>query len=613
VSNAADAVLPGYGPVEFVSVAVAGSPPVDFCVDPSAADPVAGWFLDHDWIDEPVQRAFLQFVGPGMRVVDLGCHLGTFSLPAARLGAEVLAVDAAPEHVALLGRAAERNGFDLRVVHGAVADDAGGSGFARFVVRSVHGHLHTPGEGDEGVVEVPVVVIDDLLDELGWESVDAMKLDIEGAEVAALQGMRRLFAGGSRPAIVIECNATMLRLQGVTTVDLRQMLADLGYQLFLIDHLRPGTLVEIEPDTVQTESASDLLAVVVRPDDLGLRWTIEPGLSREATVARLLNAAASPAAGYRRHSADVLAHGPAWLRNDPAVAPALAALGNDVAAEVRAALARPGPGAVGPGYAHVSEPPSGGPPPGTLAFAEGASLHLPGSGLEQPPTGEGPVAAELVLADLSFHVAAGESVAILSEDPLASNLLLRALSGTFPHLGSLRIGGRPVLLVDIGQAFEPGLSVAENVVLLGAHLGCHTGELEAKLGELLDRAGAREGHQAPLSDHGAEVAARIALTVVLECASPQLLLVDLPRIEDPTFAAWVRDRIAQLRSGGMAVVQSVRDPSELLSPATRAMWLRDARLWAFGHAESIFEADRRERLGLGPAVGPERPTPHSRR
>ena len=46
---------------------------------------------DHDWIDEPVQRAFLGLVEPGTRVLDLGCHLGTFSLPAAALGASVLA------------------------------------------------------------------------------------------------------------------------------------------------------------------------------------------------------------------------------------------------------------------------------------------------------------------------------------------------------------------------------------------------------------------------------------------------------------------------------------------------------------------------------------------
>jgi ABC-type polysaccharide/polyol phosphate transport system ATPase subunit len=423
--------------------------------------------------------------------------------------------------------------------------------------------------------------------------------------------MRRLFARGSRPAIVIECNATMLARQHATTVDLRETLTQLGYRLFFIDHLRPGTLVEIGPETVQTESASDLLAVVDLPGDLSQRWHIETGFSRETIVARLLDAAASPAPGYRGHSADVLAHGPKWLSEAPGVAPCLAALASDVAAEVRNELTNRRPDAVGHAYAHAPEPPSDGPPPGAVAWAESASLQVPWPGMERLADGGGPPDPP-VLADLSFHISSGESVAILSEDPVAAYLLLQALAGRAPHAGRLSICARPVLLFEVGRAFEPGLSVEENVVLLGTHLGCHTDQMAGRLDELVERAGMAQSRRAPLSDQGAQGAARVALTVALECANPQLLLVELPRIEDPAFADWARGRIAQMRQDGMAVVQWVRDQSELLSPAIRTMWLRDRCLWAFGHADSIFEADRLERLGFQPAAGLARDAIHQR-
>src|ERR1700685_1876723 len=74
----------------FVPVAIAGAPTIYVCIDRSAGDPVAAWFADHDWIDEPVQRAFVELVRRGSRVLDLGCHLGTFSLAASALGADVL-------------------------------------------------------------------------------------------------------------------------------------------------------------------------------------------------------------------------------------------------------------------------------------------------------------------------------------------------------------------------------------------------------------------------------------------------------------------------------------------------------------------------------------------
>jgi predicted nicotinamide N-methyase len=50
----------------------------------------------------------------GRRVVELGCGLGVPALIAAALGAEVTAVDWAPDAVELLRRNAERNGLALR-------------------------------------------------------------------------------------------------------------------------------------------------------------------------------------------------------------------------------------------------------------------------------------------------------------------------------------------------------------------------------------------------------------------------------------------------------------------------------------------------------------------
>jgi predicted nicotinamide N-methyase len=52
----------------------------------------------------------------GVRVVELGCGLGLPSLVAARLGADVTALDWSPDAVSLLRRNAERNGVRLESV-----------------------------------------------------------------------------------------------------------------------------------------------------------------------------------------------------------------------------------------------------------------------------------------------------------------------------------------------------------------------------------------------------------------------------------------------------------------------------------------------------------------
>ena len=50
-------------------------------------------------------------ITPGMKVVDLGCGDGTTALPAARLGADVLGVDIASNHVAAGNRRAQAEGL----------------------------------------------------------------------------------------------------------------------------------------------------------------------------------------------------------------------------------------------------------------------------------------------------------------------------------------------------------------------------------------------------------------------------------------------------------------------------------------------------------------------
>jgi predicted nicotinamide N-methyase len=55
----------------------------------------------------------------GQRVIELGCGLGLPSLAAARSGAEVLAVDVAPEAIELLESNARKNGI---TVDTAIAD-----------------------------------------------------------------------------------------------------------------------------------------------------------------------------------------------------------------------------------------------------------------------------------------------------------------------------------------------------------------------------------------------------------------------------------------------------------------------------------------------------------
>jgi FkbM family methyltransferase len=123
-------------------------------------------------------------------VLDLGGHIGAAALffrgryPEAR----IVSVEASPELVGLLRR--NTAGLGIEVLHAAVAGSAGTVAF-HSSPESWGGSISV-GEGRP--VEVPAVTLDDLLTE---HAIDAVKMDVEGAEFEVVAAARRLDAAST--------------------------------------------------------------------------------------------------------------------------------------------------------------------------------------------------------------------------------------------------------------------------------------------------------------------------------------------------------------------------------------------------------------------------------
>src|SRR5262249_7130458 len=128
--------------------------------------------------DRPLQQLLHHLTPAGGRVLDLGAHFGVFSLAAAAAGYCVAAVEASPLNAAVLRASAARNGFDrLTVLHACVADRPG---TANFLGYGPFGHIIAADDPRHGVI-VRAATVDGLLDELGWDRVDFVKMDVEGS------------------------------------------------------------------------------------------------------------------------------------------------------------------------------------------------------------------------------------------------------------------------------------------------------------------------------------------------------------------------------------------------------------------------------------------------
>ncbi len=195
------------------------------------------------------------FMPNGARVLDLGAHIGSFSLAAAAMGCDVLAVEASPANAELIRASVRENGFsNYRLANVAVGAERGE---VHFLCGGPYGYIVPHPE--KGSITVPIVPTDELLRDQGWKKVDFIKMDIEGAEVQALRGMKELLCAPEAPPIYYESNGyTLHNIGGTSCQELKKKLEEFGYRNFLYRH---GQLIPVTATECQPAIVTDYLAL----------------------------------------------------------------------------------------------------------------------------------------------------------------------------------------------------------------------------------------------------------------------------------------------------------------------------------------------------------------
>lgn len=152
---------------------------------------------------EPALTAYLRWrLRPGMTVIDVGAHVGWFTLVASRAvgpAGRVLALEPDPANLALLRHNVTRNDLSNVEVVGAAAGAARGSGRLHRAGRNTGDHrLHPAGEPRPST-PVAIVALDGLAS--ARPPVGLVKIDVQGAEEAVVRGMEGLIAAS--PGLVV--------------------------------------------------------------------------------------------------------------------------------------------------------------------------------------------------------------------------------------------------------------------------------------------------------------------------------------------------------------------------------------------------------------------------
>jgi ABC-2 type transport system ATP-binding protein len=197
----------------------------------------------------------------------------------------------------------------------------------------------------------------------------------------------------------------------------------------------------------------------------------------------------------------------------------------------------------------------------------------------------------VALNDISFNVERGEVFAILGRNGAGKSSLLKILAGVIPATkGTSKVNGRIAPMLELGAAFHPEMTGAENVLFYSALMGRNLKTVTERTNAIGEWAGVSDHMDFPLRTFSSGMVARLAFSTATNEQADVLLVDEVLSVGDADFQGKSKARIEELIKGGAAVVLVSHDMNAVRALADRAIWLENGHVKMIGNASDVVDA-----------------------
>ena len=205
--------------------------------------------------------------------------------------------------------------------------------------------------------------------------------------------------------------------------------------------------------------------------------------------------------------------------------------------------------------------------------------------------GRGVARAFRALDDVSFDLAAGESLGIIGENGAGKSTLLKIVAGVItPTRGSVDLRGRVGALLELGSGFHPEYSGLANIDLAAALLGLAPDEIAAKRDEIVAFADIGEHIHDPIKHYSSGMVVRLGFAVATTLRPDLLITDEVLAVGDESFQkkciAWMENYLF----GGGTLLLCSHSMYHVQKLCRAALWLKDGRMVRYGPAAEVAQA-----------------------
>jgi len=212
-------------------------------------------------IDPAISSLIKQYVKGRMTVFDLGANFGWFSLLMAKqVGKQghVYSFEAVPDLVKTINDNVNLNNFDnITVINKAISNKLCTAHFYIDKNYDTRGQLESKSSIGTAI-KVQTITLDSFCEENNIKKVDFIKMDIEGSEPKAFEGMKNTIKSNPNIKIITEFNKYAMNSVGSSSSEFVKILDDLCLDFKQIDEKNPGNLLEISKNELENQVVSNV-------------------------------------------------------------------------------------------------------------------------------------------------------------------------------------------------------------------------------------------------------------------------------------------------------------------------------------------------------------------
>jgi lipopolysaccharide transport system ATP-binding protein len=198
------------------------------------------------------------------------------------------------------------------------------------------------------------------------------------------------------------------------------------------------------------------------------------------------------------------------------------------------------------------------------------------------------------LDGVDFACMRGEALGLVGMNGSGKSTLLQILAGTtLPTSGEMRVWGRVIPLLSVGQGFHPELTGTENVTLFASSLRIPRATIEARMDAVSAFAELEQHMDTPVKRFSSGMISRLSFAIAMQFPADVYVFDEVLAVVDSEFQARCLDAIKQLRDSGRTIFFVSHNFDQVLEVCDRVLWLERGVVREIGPTSPVLSDYRR--------------------